>query len=275
MKTILITGCSSGIGRALAEEFMKRGQRVVATARRPETLAPLAAAGAVTLRLDVNEAAAVASLPEALAALGVDHLDLLVNNAGYGQFGAVIDSTPEDLRRQFETNVIAPVALTRALLPLLRKGSKAGIANIGSISGLVTTPFAGVYCASKAALHALSDALRMELAPFGLHVVTVQPGGIASSFGDNGTEHISLPEGSLYAPIARKIQGRARMSQQGATPAAEFATTVVSHLLQADPAPICKTGKSSTRLPLMKRLLPLTTLDRKMREMFGLEQLHP
>ena len=271
-KTVLITGCSSGIGAALAQEFHQRGHRVIATARRIESLQALAAQGVRTLALDVNDAASIAL---ALAALQSDsaHIDILINNAGYGQFGAVMDVEPDDLRRQFETNVFAPVALSRAALPLLRKSAAGCIANMGSISGLVTTPFAGVYCASKAALHALSDAMRMELAPLGVRVVTIQPGGIASKFGATGEAQVRLPEGSLYAPITRFVLGRAKASQRGATPVDDFAREVVDHLLQADPPAICRTGAQSTRLPLLKRWLPTRLLDRKLQKLFGLDQL--
>lgn len=271
-KTILITGCSSGIGAALAQEFHKRGHRVFASARRIESLSALAALGLRTLALDVNDDASIAI---ALAAVQseTEQLDLLINNAGYGQFGAVMDAQPEDLRRQFETNVFAPVALSRAALPLLRRSKAACIANMGSISGIATTPFAGVYCASKAALHALSDAMRMELAPLGVRVVTIQPGGIVSSFGDTGAAHVTLPPGSLYTPISRFVLGRAKLSQRGATPVAVFAQEVVDHLLRADPPAICRSGAQSTRLPLLKRWLPTRVLDRKLQKMFGLDQL--
>lgn len=271
-KTILITGCSSGIGAALAQEFHKRGHRVFASARRIESLSALAAQGLRTLALDVNDDASIAI---ALAAVQseTEQLDLLINNAGYGQFGAVMDAQPQDLQRQFETNVFAPVALSRAALPLLRRSKAACIANMGSISGIATTPFAGVYCASKAALHALSDAMRMELAPLGVRVVTIQPGGIVSSFGDTGATHVTLPPDSLYTPISRFVLGRAQLSQRGATPVDEFAREVVDHLLRADPPAICRGGAQSTRLPLLKRWLPTRVLDRKLQKMFGLDQL--
>ena len=181
---VLITGCSSGIGAALAREFHARGAVVYATARRTESLAALAQAGLRTLALDVNDDTSIA------AALDVVRqeqgcLHLLVNNAGFSQVGAVLDLEREHLRRQFETNVIAPMAVTRAALPLLlaaRERPATGmphptVANVGSIVGLFTTPFAGAYCSSKAALHALTDALRMEAAPLGVQVVTIQPGG--------------------------------------------------------------------------------------------------
>ncbi|MCB1849145.1 MAG: SDR family NAD(P)-dependent oxidoreductase, partial [Halieaceae bacterium] len=143
---ILITGCSSGIGAAMASELHRRGQRVYATARRPESLAPLAEQGLQTLALDVNDDASIAAAIAAVQARE-GRLDMLVNNAGFSQVGAVVDLSREALRRQYETNVIAPVAVTRAALPLLRAGvatgGRATLVNVGSIVGLFTTPFAG------------------------------------------------------------------------------------------------------------------------------------
>ncbi|MDN3922821.1 SDR family NAD(P)-dependent oxidoreductase [Roseateles violae] len=272
-KTVLITGCSSGIGAALAREFQRRGHRVIASARQPAALAELAAAGLQTLALDVNDAASIEAAVAALQASAPDGLDLLINNAGYGQFGAVIDLQAEDLRAQFETNVIAPVMLSRALLPLLRRRPGACIAHVGSISGLLTTPFAGAYCASKAALHALADAMRMELAPLGLRVVTVQPGGIASHFGAAAKERVRLPDDSLYRGIAAFVRGRADAQQHGATPVDQFAATVATHLLDPRAGPICRTGSQSRKLPLFKRWLPTALLDRKLSERFGLDRL--
>jgi NAD(P)-dependent dehydrogenase (short-subunit alcohol dehydrogenase family) len=271
-QTILITGCSSGIGQALALEFKKRGHTVFATARQAQALAILSAMGLIAVELDVTSQE---SIDQARAQIQTQtsQLDMLINNAGYGQFGAVLDTDSDALRRQFETNVIAPVALSRAFLPLLRASPSACLANIGSISGIVTTPFAGAYCASKAALHALSDAMRMELDPLGVRVVTVQPGGIASKFGDNAEHEIQFPQGSAYASLSKFILGRAKMSQVGATPTAQFANTVVNHLLDRNAHPVCRTGQQSIRLPLLKRFLPTKMLDTKMRKIFGLDRL--
>jgi NAD(P)-dependent dehydrogenase (short-subunit alcohol dehydrogenase family) len=268
----LITGCSSGIGAALAEEFHRRGLRVVATARRVESLAALADKGVRTLALDVDDADSIAAAM-AVVERETGRIDLLINNAGFGQFGAVIDMGRDELRRQFDTNVCAPVVLSRAALPLLRRSTSACIVNIGSISGIVTTPFSGVYCASKAALHALSEALRMELAPFGIRVVIVQPGGIASNFGSAGEAHACLPEHSLYKPIERFVLGRARASQRGAMPADAFARAVVDALLRPDPPPVLRLGTHSTRLPFLKRWLPVRLLDRQLAKTFGLDRL--
>jgi NAD(P)-dependent dehydrogenase (short-subunit alcohol dehydrogenase family) len=275
---ILITGCSSGIGAALALEFHRRGHVVYATARRIESLQPLAQAGLRTLRLDVNDDASIAA---ALAVVRQEQgkLDMLVNNAGYSQVGAVLDLQREDLRRQYETNVIAPMAVARAALPLLRVATQAGrpamIVNIGSIVGLFTTPFAGAYCSSKAALHALTDALRMELAPFGIRVVTVQPGGVLSSFGNSAEAAIRLPPDSIYQGVAQGIRARAQAGQVAATPVEAFVRPVVDALLQNVPPVRLRGGKGSTLLPLLKALLPTRRFDAILSRRFGLSDWNP
>jgi len=277
-RTILISGCSSGIGAALAAELHQRGHRVYATARRPETLAPLAEMGLATLALDVNDDASIAA---AIATVEseVGHLDMLINNAGFSQVGAVIDLTREDLRQQYETNVIAPVAMTRTALPLLRAAvaanGKAMVVNVGSIVGLFTTPFSGAYSSSKAAFHSLSDALRMELAPFGIDVVTIQPGGVRSAFGEHAEDAIRLPENSVYRGVEQGIRARAQAGQQGATPVHEFVIPVVDGLLQDSPPAIIRGGKNSFKLPLLKKLLPLKRFDAMASKIFGLDRFTP
>ena len=275
-RTILITGCSSGIGAALAREFAKRGHRVYATARRREALAPLEAEGIHGLALDVNDDASIAAA-FATVEREAGYLDLLVNNAGFSQVGAVVDLTRDDLRRQFETNVIAPMAVTGQAVPLLRaaveKNGSAVVANVGSIVGLFTTPFAAAYCSSKAAVHSLTDALRMELKPFGIHVVSIQPGGVRSSFGQHAEAAVRLPEHSLYKPVEGGIRARAQAGQQGAMPADVFAVPVVEALLRSSPPRVIRGGTNSVRLPLLKRLLPAATFDAKLAKMFGLDAL--
>lgn len=277
-RTILITGCSSGIGAALAVELHRRGHRVYATARRQEALAPLLALGMGIDTLDVNDDASIAA---ALSRIEreVGQLDMLINNAGFSQVGAVVDLAREDLRQQYETNVIAPIAVTRAALPLLRAaradGRKAMVVNVGSIVGVLTTPFAGAYCSSKAAIHSLSDALRMELAPFGIEVVMIQPGGVRSAFGDHAEAAIRLPADSLYRPMENGIHARAQAGQRDATPAETFVVPVVDALLRAAPPAIIRGGKNSVRLPLLKKLLPLRTFDGLVSRVFGLDRFKP
>jgi NAD(P)-dependent dehydrogenase (short-subunit alcohol dehydrogenase family) len=275
-KTILITGCSSGIGAALAREFAKRGHRVYATARRAEALAALEFEGIRGLVLDVNDDSSIARALDTVSR-EAGHLDLLVNNAGFSQVGAVIDLTREDLRRQYETNVIAPMAVTGQAVPLLRaavaQNGSAVVANVGSIVGLFTTPFAAAYCSSKAAVHSLTDALRMELAPFGIHVVSIQPGGVRSSFGEHAEAAVRLPENSLYKPVERGIRARAQAGQQGAMPADVFVVPVVDALLRNSPPRVIRGGTNSVRLPLLKRLLPAAMFDAKLSKLFGLDAL--
>jgi NAD(P)-dependent dehydrogenase (short-subunit alcohol dehydrogenase family) len=275
-KTLLITGCSSGIGAAMAREFAKRGHTVYATARRRESLAPLEAQGIRTLALDVNDDASIAA---ALATVKQEagHLDMLVNNAGFSQVGAVIDLTREDLRRQYETNVIAPVVVAGQAVPLLRaavaKNGTAVVVNVGSIVGLFTTPFAGAYCSSKSAVHSLTDALRMELAPFGIRVVKLQPGGVRSSFGQHAEAAVRLPEDSIYQPIGSGVRARAQAGQQGAMPAETFVVPVVEALLRNPPPLIVRGGTNSRRLPLLSSWLPTSAFDAKLSKMFGLDKL--
>ncbi len=275
-KTVLITGCSSGIGAAMARDFARRGHRVFATARRRESLAPLEAEGIRGLALDVDDDA---SIDAAFAVVRQEAglLDVLVNNAGFSQVGAVIDLTREDLRRQYETNVIAPAIVTGRAVPLLRaavaQSGQAVVANVGSIVGLFTTPFAAAYCSSKAAVHSITDALRMELAPFGILVVSIQPGGVRSSFGEHAEAAIRLPEGSLYRPVERGIRARAQAGQQGATPAEKFVGPVVEALLRDTPPRVIRGGANSVRLPLLKRWLPAKVFDAKLAKIFGLDAL--
>lgn len=269
---VLITGSSSGIGHALCHSFADRGFRVVATARRPESLKSLAAQGMATLPLDVTSTADIqAAIAAVLEQEG--RLDVLVNNAGYGLFGPLLDISPSALEKQFHTNVFAPLAIIQAVAPIMKRQGQGLILNIGSISGVITTPFAGAYCGSKAALHALSDALRMELAPFGIRVVTVQPGAIASNFGNAARS--SLPPESWYLPLANQIQGRANFSQVDATPAQEFSDRLLDIALRPHPPAIIRLGKKSLWLPLLRRLLPLSWLDRILTQRFGLADWHP
>lgn len=268
-KVILITGCSSGIGAALAEEFHHRGHIVYASARRLDSLTSLTAKGLRALSLDVTDPASIAA---AVAVIEAEQggLDLLINNAGFSTIGPVIDIGSENLRRQFETNVISPIAMVRAALSLLER-RRGCVVNVGSIVGLVGVPFRGAYGASKAALHILSDALRMELRPFGIRVVTVQPGGVQSSIADKATA-IDLGT-SRYAPIAAAIDRDRHISQLDAMPAPVFARLLAQSVLRPHPPAIVRLGTKSTLLPALKRFLPLAWLDHILSSRFGLDGL--
>src|SRR5829696_2378155 len=176
MSAILITGCSTGIGRATALRLARGGHDVVATARRPDSLAELAGAGCRTLALDVTDEASMVAAVEAAGPL-----DALVNNAGYSQSGALETLDMDDVRRQFETNVFGLLRMCQLVLPAMRERGAGRIVNISSMGGTFTFPGGGVYHATKHAVEALSDALRLEVACFGVKVVVVQPGLSARS----------------------------------------------------------------------------------------------
>ncbi|MBE9136939.1 SDR family oxidoreductase [Nodosilinea sp. LEGE 07088] len=271
---VLITGCSSGIGKALCQAFHQRGCREVATARRLETLDSLKAHSIMTLPLDVTDSAGIQQvIATVLAQEG--RIDLLVNNAGFGQFGPLMDLSAAQLQAQFQTNVLAPLELVQQVAPVMKQQRSGVIVNIGSISGVVTTPFAGAYCASKAALHSLSEALRMELAPFGIHVVTVQPGAIQSNFGHAAEQGLAgvLSLESWYAPLESKIRDRAVLSQAQATPADTFAEQLVAAVMRPQPPMTIRLGKKSRWLPLLKQLLPPRLMEFLLRRQFGLTQI--
>lgn len=271
-----ITGCSSGIGRALADAFQAAGYSVWACARKPEDLATLSAAGFVAVELDVNDAAAVKRASARLEQ-EAGRLDVLINNAGYGAMGPLLDGGAEALRRQFETNVFSLIELTRACFPLLR-ASRGLVVNIGSVSGVMVTPFAGAYCASKAAVHALSDALRMELAPFAIEVMEVQPGAIASSFGSNASREAEalIAESSAWWPLREGIRARAKASQDHPTPAGEFAAVLLAAVQQRKRPRLLRIGNGSLALPLLTALLPKALLEKVLMKRFGLNrQLAP
>lgn len=182
-KAVLITGCSTGIGRETARHLAAAGWTVYATARRPESIADLADAGCRTLACDVTDeasmSAAVAAVVEAEGAVGV-----LVNNAGYSQSGAVESIEMDSIRRQFETNVFGLIRMSQLALPAMRSQGWGRIVNVGSMGGKLTFPGGGIYHATKYAVEAICDAMRFEVQGFGVSVVCIEPGLITTSFGD-------------------------------------------------------------------------------------------
>ncbi len=207
-QAVLITGCSSGIGRATAERLADRGFLVYATARRPESIAGLEARGCRILALDVTEEA---SMQAAVAAVTAEHgaVGALVNNAGYSQSGAIEEVSLEDVRRQFETNVFGLVRMCQLVLPGMRAQRSGRIVNVSSMGANFTFPGGGLYHATKYAVEAISDALRFEVAGFGIHVVIVQPGLIRTRFADAATDAIgsSTPAEGPYAEFNAAVAG--------------------------------------------------------------------
>jgi NAD(P)-dependent dehydrogenase (short-subunit alcohol dehydrogenase family) len=188
---VLVTGSSSGIGLATTLEALRRGHRVYASARRPESLAGLlGSAEAQAIALDVTEPGAAARAAEAILAKE-GRLDALVNNAGYAQYGSVEDVSPEQWRRQYDVAVFGALETIRAVLPAMREKRRGTIVNVSSVGGKVSIPFASPYCSSKHALEAISDALRVEVAPFGVRIVVVEPGPIETGFEARARDEVS------------------------------------------------------------------------------------
>jgi NAD(P)-dependent dehydrogenase (short-subunit alcohol dehydrogenase family) len=222
MTAVLITGCSSGIGRAAALRLSRRrGLTVYASARRVDTIADLKAAGCRTVALDVTDEASMAA---AVGAIEAEHgsVGVLVNNAGYGEYGTVEEASLDRVRAQFETNVFGAARLTQLVLPGMRRARRGRIVNISSMGGRIVFPTGGYYHASKYALEAISDALRFEVAPFGIRVVIVEPGLIRTGFEQHATTSLagsSIGEGpyaGLNAASERQTRNgyRSRMAAE-------------------------------------------------------------
>ena len=266
-KTALITGCSSGIGRAIAERFLDEEWTVYATTRNEEDIADLAERGCRTDSLDVTSDEDVARVVDRI---DDEHgrLDCLVNNAGYGLYGPLEDIPVERLHEQFDVNVYGPHRLTRAVLPLLRDREEGTIINISSVYGRLATPGSGAYAGSKFALEAMSDALRAEVDSFGIDVVVVEPGVVSTGFQRRAEDETNtLVPGREYDWVYRSIEDAITVS--GSLPITtgpgEVAATVYDAASVSDPEPRYQVGQF-TGLALYSRFLPDRVRDR----LFGL-----
>jgi NAD(P)-dependent dehydrogenase (short-subunit alcohol dehydrogenase family) len=275
-KAVLITGCSTGIGRATALRLARSGWTVYASARRPESITDLQDAGCRTLALDVTEEdsmrAAVETVEQAEGAVGV-----LVNNAGYSQSGAIETVPLESVRRQFETNVFGLVRLTQLVLPKMRGQRWGRIVNVGSMGGLLSFPGAGHYHATKHALEALSDAMRFELRGFGIDVVLLEPGLITTDFAGAATTAMTRAtsatgEGpyarfnaAVGALTTRAYQGP--MSRLGAGPD-RVARVIERAITRRRPPPRITITPSAKVTIAIRRLLSDRAWDAAMRRQF-------
>src|SRR3954470_371358 len=214
-KAVLITGCSTGIGRATAERLARRGWTVYATARRPESIADLEGKGCHTLALDVCDEE---SMRSAVKAVEDEHgaVGVLVNNAGNSQSGAVEPIPAAGLRRQFETNVFGLVRMCQLVLPGLRRQHYGRIVNISSMGGKLTFPGGGAYHGTKFAVEALSDVLRFEVAGFGVDVVVIEPGLIRTQFGEAAVGSMTdVSEEGPYAEFNAAVASTTAGAYQG------------------------------------------------------------
>lgn len=267
-RAVLITGCSTGIGRATALHLLDRGWTVYATARRPETLDELAATGAKVLALDVTDArsrqAAVDAVIEAEGAVGA-----LVNNAGFGLEGPAETTPLEEVRGQFDTNFFGAVALAQLVLPGMREQGWGRIVNVSSMGGRITLPGGAFYHASKFALEAWSDVLRWEVGGFGIGVTIIEPGIIHTEFGATATarlEDLGGGPGDPYADFTRSIHGAldnaygGTLSRLGSSPEA-VAAAIEKALAARRPKPRIVVGRDARAMLLLHRLVPTRVYD--------------
>ena len=267
-----MTGCSSGIGRATAIEAARRGHLVFATARRREDVADLTARGIETAALDVTDPVSIAEAVKGTLA-GSGRIDALVNNAGYGQYGAVEDVSPDEWRAQFEVNVFGALAVLRAVLPSMRKARSGTIVNVSSLAGKVTVPFAGAYCASKHALESISDALRVELAPWRIRVVVVEPGPIETHFG-NRTRQATARILSTPGPYSGFYENAEKASekefQRGRRGPDAVARVIVGAIESRRPRTRYRVAPLARVLVPLKGITSDRFLDRRMKRMLRL-----
>jgi len=267
-KTILITGCSTGIGYTTAKVLKERGHTVIATARRADDVARLQAEGFTALQLDLADSASIQQAVEKALALTGGKLDALFNNGAFGQPGAVEDLSREVLRFQFETNLFGTHELTNLVIPIMRKQGHGRIIYNSSVLGLVALTYRGAYNASKFALEGLADTLRLELRGTGIHISLIEPGPILSHFRQNSfalyKQNIVI-EHSAHRD--KYLAMEARLQKEGAavpfTLPAEAVAKKVEHALEAKRPQIRYYVTFPTYLfGTLKRLLPYAWLDK-------------
>jgi NAD(P)-dependent dehydrogenase (short-subunit alcohol dehydrogenase family) len=270
-RTALITGCSTGIGQATALRLDGSGWRVFAGVRKDEDAVRLAAAGSgrlVPLIVDVTDAGSVAAAAERVAADSPAGLDGLVNNAGVAYTGPLEFVPLDQLRHQLEVNLVGHVAMTQALIPALRT-ARGRIVNITSIGGIVSTPFFGPYNASKYGLEAISDCLRVELRPWGIETIVIEPGSIATEIWSSGLEQFDRTERrlpaealSLYGGSIKALRRTARETGERGIPAEHAAAVIEKALAAARPRARYRIGRDAHAMALLSRFLPDRTWDR-------------
>jgi NAD(P)-dependent dehydrogenase (short-subunit alcohol dehydrogenase family) len=266
-RSVLITGCSSGIGLASAREMKARGWRVFATARQPQDIARLKdEEGLESLYLDYAEPASIAAAAEQVLAATDGKLTALFNNGAYGQPGAVEDLRVEVLRAQFEANVFGWHDLTRRVIPAMRANKEGRIVFCSSVLGLIAAPYRGAYCASKFAIEALADTLRVELEASGIKIVLIEPGPIATRFVEHALEayrrNIDL-ERSHHRDIYRaRIASMEDGGKQSFKLGPEAVAAKLVHALESgSPKPRYYVTLPTYAVALLRRLLPARALD--------------
>ncbi len=266
-RTVVVTGCSSGIGEHCALALARRGWRVIATARKTADIERLKAEGLACIRLDYADPVSVTACAGEIAALTGGRLFAVFNNGAYGQLGAVEDLTREALNAQFQANVIGWHDLTRRLLPLMRANGEGRIIQCSSVLGFVGMKWRGAYVASKYAIEGLSDAMRLELAPHNIKVVLIEPGPIASRFTQNALAVFEATVDETASHYAQEYtRQRARLGRGGSTRFKLGPDAVLDRLVHAleSPRPRIRYRITTPTIAMaaLKRLLPDRAMDR-------------
>ncbi|KAL4063889.1 hypothetical protein V8B97DRAFT_1928126 [Scleroderma yunnanense] len=248
-RVVLVTGCTTGgIGFHLCEQFAQRGCIVYATSRRLESMEGFKHENIRTMVMDVmaddNVQAVVQNI---LAAEG--KIDIVVNNAGALAIGALAEATIEQVRNAFELNTFAALRVSNAVIPSMVKRQEGLIINIGSIAGIITTPWNALYCAAKTALHSITEGLSMELKPFGIKVMLVAPGGVKSNISKNQASTFKLSPDSMYKDYEERMIERMNLAaNKDSMPTDEFARQVVEKALSAAPPPYMSLGWNASKV---------------------------
>ncbi len=262
-RTVLITGASSGIGKATAKRLLKEGYSVYAAARRVDRMRDLEDLGAIALKMDVtNEEDVVAGVERINVEQG--GTDILVNNAGFGLYGAMEDTPLDDARYQFEVNLFGAARLTQLVLPYMREQGAGKIVNVSSIGGKIYTPLGSWYYATKHALEGWSDCLRWELKHFGIDVIVIEPGLIRTDFGNVMRGPLVEYSGdSAYGGIVKRLTERTKNHGRGSPPSV-IADTVLKAVQARRPRTRYATGQYAKTALLLRRLITDRMYDRLM-----------
>ena len=263
-KTAFVTGASAGIGEATARALLAAGYRVFAGARRLDRMAELATAGAALLKLDLTDDASIVAAVNAIKS-EAGRIDVLVNNAGYGSYGALEDVPLSEGRRQFEVNVFGLARLCQLVLPMMRAQKSGKIVNITSIGGKIWEPLGGWYHATKFAVEGLSDCLRVEVARFGIDVIVIEPGAIRTEWAGIAREGLLQMSGNgAYGELAKR---HARMlataeTSSLASPPEVVARTIVRAVNARRPKTRYATGGGARTILFLRTILPDRMFDR-------------
>jgi len=254
---VLITGASSGIGKACAERLARRGYRVFGTSRRaPFPPAPTPPGQPVMLQMDVTQDESVRRAVDFIVR-EAGRLDVVVNNAGFGIAGAVEDTSMEEAKSQLETNFFGVLRVCRAALPVMRAQGEGLIVNISSLGGVIALPFQALYSASKFAVEGLTEALRLEVRPFGIRVTRIEPGDMRTGFTDQRVRVAAWTRESAYGPYAERVlQVVEHDERSGGSPEA-VAALLERIIRSSNPAPRYRVGPAFQRLAaILKGILP-------------------